>query len=194
MKIAANEPDAQLIERFLVGSVREADVAFAALVMRHRPAVMSLCHRVLGRHADAEDATQETFVALFRNAGRIRHRHCVGAWLYGVAYRIAIRMWVRSARRQAVHDRFGIRAEPERAEDAVALLELRKIVHEEVNHLPEGYRTLVVHSYLEGQSCAELARSLRCPIGTVKGRLWRARGMLRERLLARLGPSVESVA
>jgi RNA polymerase sigma factor (sigma-70 family) len=194
MKMAANEPDEQLIERFLTGSAREADRAFAALVMRHRPAVMSLCRRVLGRHEDAEDAAQETFVALARNAGRIRNRQCVGAWLYGAAYRIAIRMRARSARRQAVHGRAGEVAVPERAEEAATLLEVRQIVHEEVNGLPEGYRTLVVRSYLEGQSCSELARSLCCPIGTVKGRLWRARGMLRERLIARLGPSVEVVA
>jgi RNA polymerase sigma-70 factor (ECF subfamily) len=44
----------------------------------------------------------------------------------------------------------------------------------------------VVQSYVEGKTCAEVAQNLGCPIGTVKGRLWRARGMLRERLIRRV--------
>jgi DNA-directed RNA polymerase specialized sigma24 family protein len=52
----------------------------------------------------------------------------------------------------------------------------------------------VVYSYLEGKSNEEVARSLGCPIGTVKGRLWRARGMLRERLSRRVGGAVEVFA
>ena len=65
---------------------------------------------------------------------------------------------------------------------------------DEVHHLPENYRTLVVHTYLEGKSNEELARILNLPIGTVKGRLYRARGMLRVRLLSRLGRAVELLA
>jgi RNA polymerase sigma-70 factor (ECF subfamily) len=71
---------------------------------------------------------------------------------------------------------------------------LRQIVHYEVHSLPEDFRTLVVHSYLEGKPLKEMARILDCPIGTVKGRLWRARGILRERLLSRVGRAVEVFA
>ncbi len=60
--------------------------------------------------------------------------------------------------------------------------------------LPEDLRTLVVCSYLEGKSNQELARYLGSPIGTVKGRLWRAREMLRERLSRRVGEAVEVLA
>jgi RNA polymerase sigma factor (sigma-70 family) len=172
--------DEQLIELFLVGAPDDAESAFEALVARHRPAVMAVCRRVLDRIEDAEDAAQATFGALVRNAARIRDRRLLASWLYGVAYRVAIRMKDQSVRRRAAHDRAGERASPRPAEDAAAL-ELRQIVHEEVHHLPEDYRTVVVYSYLEGKSNEEVARILNCPIGTVKGRLYRARGMLRER-------------
>jgi RNA polymerase sigma factor (sigma-70 family) len=162
-------------------------------VTQHRPAVTTVCRRVLNRIEDAEDAAQMTFVALVRNAGRIRNRRVLGSWLCGVAHRVAIRMKDQSVRRRAVHNRAGERVSPRRAEDAAAF-ELRQILHDEVHHLPEDYRTLVVHSYLEGRSNKEVARILNRPIGTVKRRLWRARGLLRERLLRRVDPVVEVLA
>jgi RNA polymerase sigma factor (sigma-70 family) len=184
--------DEQLIELFLVGAPDQAESAFETLVKRHRPAVMRVCRRVL-RTEDAEDAVQVTFVQLVRNAGRIRNRRVLGAWLRDVAFRVAIRMKDQSVRRRAAHDRASTRVSPRRAEDAAAF-ELRQILRDEVHHLPEDYRTVVVHSYLEGRSNEEVARILNRPIGTVKGRLWRARGMLRERLLSRAGRAVEVFA
>jgi RNA polymerase sigma factor (sigma-70 family) len=76
---------------------------------------------------------------------------------------------------------------PSEAENVAAHNELRLILDAELDRLPEGYRALVVHYYLEGRSNAEVARLMGCPVGTVKGRLWRARGMLRERLLSHGG-------
>jgi RNA polymerase sigma factor (sigma-70 family) len=184
--------DEQLLGLFLFGAPDEAESAFETLVTRHRPAVMTVCRRVL-RIADAEDAAQVTFVTLFRNAGRIRNRRVLRSWLRGVAYRVAIRMKDQSRRRHELVSRAGGRVSTGRAEDAAAF-ELRQIVHDEVHHLPEDYRTLVVHSYLEGKSNEEVARILNRPIGTVKGRLYRARGMLRVRLLSRVGRAVEVLA
>ena len=186
--------DEQLIELFLVGAPDEAESAFEALVTRHRPAVMTVCRRILDRIEDAEDAAQATFLTLVRNAGRIRNRRVLGPWLDGVAYRVATRMKAQSDRRRAVHDRAGERVPPRRGRGYCRLGELRQILHDEVHHLPEDYRTLVVHSYLEGRSNEEVARILNRPIGTVKGRLYRARGMLRERLLSRVGRAVEVLA
>jgi RNA polymerase sigma factor (sigma-70 family) len=176
--------DEELIELFLAGCRREAEEAFEAIVLRHGPAVMRVCRRILEREG-AEDAAQATYVALFRNAGRIRHRRALGSWLCGVAYRISIRMRAESARRRAVHSRAGEGRPPMPAEDAAALGELREILRDEVDCLPGALRTLVVRSYLEGWSNSEVARSLGCSIGTVKGQLWRARGILRARLSSR---------
>jgi RNA polymerase sigma factor (sigma-70 family) len=186
--------DEQLIGLFLAGASDDAESAFEALVRRHRPAVMTVCRRVLNRCEDAEDAAQATFVAFIRNAGKIRNRRMLASWLYGVAYRIAYRMNAQSRRRRELHSRAGGRVSPMRADDAAAFRELRQLLQDEVDQLPEDFRTLVVYSYLEGRSNEEVARSLGCPIGTVKGRLWRARGMLRERLSRRVGGGFEVFA
>ena len=186
--------DEQLIELFLAGAPDEAQSAFETLVTRHRPAVMTICRRILDRPEDVEDAVQATFAALVRNAGKIRDRRMLGPWLYGVAYRIASRMKAQSVRRRELHSRADDRVPPGRAEEAAMFGEIRQILHDEIEQLPEELRILVVHSYLEGKSNQEVARMLNHPIGTVKGRLWRARGMLRERLSRRVGGAVEVFA
>src|SRR5437868_14740244 len=80
--------DAQLLECFLAG---RAEVAFEALVQRHGPMVLGVCRRLLRHEQDAEDAFQSVFLLLLRKGGSIRPRGKVGNWLYGVAFRIALK-------------------------------------------------------------------------------------------------------
>src|SRR5688572_8310954 len=76
------ETDAGLLSRY----VRERQgEAFALLVQRHGPLVLGVCRRALGPTPDADDAFQATFLALARNAGRVRD--CLPGWLYRVAVR-----------------------------------------------------------------------------------------------------------
>src|SRR5579872_7500273 len=80
--------DGQLLEAFVA---RREEAAFEALVRRHGPMVLGVCRRALRNEHDAEDAFQATFLVLVRKAPSIRPRDLVGHWLYGVAYRTAIR-------------------------------------------------------------------------------------------------------
>lgn len=174
--------DEELLQRFLQSGDGLAQEAFAALMRRHGPMVLGVCRHILGRHQDAEDAFQATFLVLARKAGSIRARNVLGRWLYEVAYRTAVRARVSAMRRQA-HERQGAQMTVVATEDqGNAWEELRPVLHEELRRLPEKYRTPVVLCYLEGKTNEEAAKLLQWPVGTVKGRLSRARDMLRSRL------------
>jgi RNA polymerase sigma factor (sigma-70 family) len=174
-------PDRQLLQRFVA---RREETAFSELVRRHGPMVLGVCRSVLGNHQDAEDACQATFLVLARKAGSIRKAGSLASWLHGVAYRLASRAKVSSARRQAHERRAGDRPPPGPM-DELTWRELRHVLHEELGRLPETYRLPLVLCYLEGQTQEEAARQLGWTAGAVKGRLDRGRDLLRRRLTRR---------
>ena len=173
--------DADLLGRYLSG--RDED-AFAALVRRHGPLVWGVCRRVLGNHADAEDAFQAAFVVLARQAGRISTRASVAGWLHGVALRVAQKALVRAAR-QRKRDRGAGPVPNLDPLNEVDWADVRPVLDEELDRLGDRYRAPVALCLIEGKSHEEAARALGCPPGTVSGRLARAKEILRRRLARR---------
>jgi RNA polymerase sigma factor (sigma-70 family) len=181
-----SEPtDEQLIEQFLAAEQEQSQRAFARIVTRHGPSVMRICRQVLKQEQDAEDVVQATFLTLSRRAAEIRDRRMLRSWLREVAFRKALRLRAQVVRRSALAARPGKDVALGAAESHATQNELRLILHSELDRLPDKLRTLVIHCYLEERSNVEVAQILGFPVGTVKGRLWRARGILRERLLRR---------
>jgi RNA polymerase sigma factor (sigma-70 family) len=177
--------DGQLLEEFLSRRDEGAEAAFAALVALHGPMVWNICQSVLPDSHAAEDAFQATFLVLVRKADSIRHRDALGAWLYGVARRVALRAKTSAAvRRQHERQVPEMKGTPTPNLDPSRREQL-EVLHEEVDRLPEKYRVAVVLCHLEGRTHAEAARLLKCPIGTVSIRVARARELLRDRLSRR---------
>jgi RNA polymerase sigma factor (sigma-70 family) len=188
--------DAVLIARFSERRDDVAEAAFRVLVERHGPMVVRVCRQVIGDGHAAEEAAQAVFLVLARKAGSIRVGTTVAPWLYGVARRVAARANVRSAARIAREERAARAAATERVEDDPARAPRAgdwEAIHQELDRLPERYRRPVVLCYLEGQTYEEAARTIGCPVGTVRVRLSRARDRLRDRL-ARRGFGPERVA
>jgi RNA polymerase sigma factor (sigma-70 family) len=176
--------DGQLLERFTTGSREAAEPAFTALVERHGPMVLRVCQGALGDAHDAQDAFQATFLVLVRRAGTVRNHQAIGSWLHGVALRVATKAKVEAARRRT-HERRGA----ERAATSIGSEadpeDLRSVLDAEVGRLPEKYRAPIVLCYLEGLTHEQAAERLGWPVGTVRGRLARARDVLRARLTRR---------
>lgn len=180
VQTVATDSDPQCLERFIADGDQSA---FATLTSRHGPMVFSVCRRVLRNQHDAEDAFQATFLVLARKANSVRKRDSLASWLYGVAYRTACKASAGIVRRRVRESQLPTPAH--QAGSDVAWNELRAILDEELNQLPEKYRAPLILCYLEGRTNEEAAEQLGWTKGTVSGRLARARDQLRQRLTRR---------
>jgi RNA polymerase sigma factor (sigma-70 family) len=173
--------DAELLARWVTA---RDEAAFEVLLWRHGPMVLSVCRRLLSCPHAADDAFQATFLALVRKAGSINKREAVSSWLYKVAYRAALRAGGRGG--QAItNDPRRLPAVAVEPGDELIWRDLRPVLDEEVERLPERYRAPVILCYFQGKTNEEAAREIGCPTGTILSRLARARERLRVRLTRR---------
>lgn len=162
--------DAELLTRF----THTADHgAFELLVRRHAAAVWAACRGILQNDADADDAAQVTFFTLARHARKVKAGATLGGWLHRVAVHAALKLRAKRRPTLALPNVPGSFTE---ADDSAAVL------HEELARLPAAYREVLVAVDLEGYSHTDAAKVLGWPVGTVSGRLVRARAELKERL------------
>jgi RNA polymerase sigma factor (sigma-70 family) len=183
-RIAARElpqTDAQLLGSF----VRHRDpAAFEALVRRHGPMVYGVCRRVVGHAPDADDAFQAAFVVLARRAGSVRPREKLADFLFGVAYRTALKAKAKLARRRTREKQVDampdVAARPSDTWD-----DLQPVIDQELAALPDTLRLPVLLCDLEGRTQREAAAHLKLPPATLATRLASARRKLAERLSAR---------
>jgi RNA polymerase sigma factor (sigma-70 family) len=176
--------DGQLLDRFL--ERRDAS-AFEAIVERYGPLVWGVCRRILRDHHDAEDAFQATFLVLARKAASVMPREKLGNWLYGVAFQTAMKARATRAKRRVRERPACEMTEPEPVPDEHAD-ELLSRLDREVARLPEKYRLPIILCELEGKTHRQAAEQLGWPVGTVSGRLSRARALLASRLSRRDTP------
>jgi RNA polymerase sigma factor (sigma-70 family) len=152
--------------------------------------VLAVCHRVVRDGYAAEDAFQATFLVLARKAASLTQPELLGNWLYGVAYRTAMKTRREAAKRRA-HEAQAVRAKEVGPSEEIDGHDLCAVVDEEINRLPERYRVPVALCYLQGQTNAEAAKRLGCSRGTIATLLARARDKLRRRFTQRgIGLSV----
>jgi RNA polymerase sigma factor (sigma-70 family) len=172
--------DRQLLDHY----VQDRDeAAFTALVNRHGAMVLNVCRRVLHNHSDAEDACQATFLVLARKAHAIRKKDSVASWLHGVAFRAA-----NNLRREIAHrvrrEKNAITPRTDASSD-ITWREMRTILDDEIQKLPEELNAPVLLCCLEGKTHNEGAQQLGWSLTTFRGRLERARDLLRKRLTRR---------
>jgi RNA polymerase sigma factor (sigma-70 family) len=124
------------------------EAAFEAIVRRHGPMVFGVCRRLLRHAQDAGDCFQAAFLVLARRAGSFRSGS-LAAWLFGVAYRVALRGRCSAARRRERERQVGEMPQPEVA--PAEPQDWRPLLDEELNALPGKYRAAVVLCDLEGR-------------------------------------------
>jgi RNA polymerase sigma-70 factor (ECF subfamily) len=179
--------EAEAIERAKQGDAE----SFEFLYSLHKRRVYSLCLRMTGNTASAEDLTQEAFLQLFRKIGTFRGESAFSTWLHRMAVNVVL-MQLRKKGLPVVPidettegDEEGtVRKEPggpdERLAGSIDRLQLERAVDD----LPPGYRTIFVLHDVEGYEHNEIAELVGCSIGNSKSQLHKARIKLRELLRA----------
>jgi RNA polymerase sigma factor (sigma-70 family) len=173
--------DGELLGRFLEDREHSGEAAFEVLVHRHGPMVLGICRRTLRDSQDSEDAFQATFLILATKARSIRNRESLGSWLLGVAFKVSARARGQSARRQRLDSRL---ARPEFVPESPSPWDFDEVsrLNREVEQLPGRLREAVVLCYWQGLTYEEAATLLGVTEATIRGRLARARDLLRVRL------------
>ncbi len=175
--------EAQLLARFVQ---TKDEAAFEAIVHRFGPMVMGVCRQSLSDSHSVDDAFQSTFLVLVRRAHTIRDTALLGNWLYGVAVKVAKRARADSRKRRE-REKWGIAAMTDPGGDVHEKVDadLGPLLHEELSRLPQKYRQPMVLCFLNGHTHEQAAELLGWPVGTVKGRVARAKDLLRQRLSRR---------
>jgi RNA polymerase sigma factor (sigma-70 family) len=172
--------DEHLLRRF---SCERDERAFSVLLRRHGPMVLGVCRRVLGDGDTAEDAFQATFLVLVQRSSQV-DRDNLGPWLYGIARRIALKARVTAMRRRK-HERQVASTKTAVVDPTEPADDVRAVLDEEIAHLPQKLRTVVIACDLQGLSRRAAAARLGCPESTLSSRLSSARNQLAQRLSAR---------
>lgn len=178
--------DEIIVERALTGDAE----AFGEIVRRWERRIFALTYGMLGREEDAREATQDTFLAAFRNLRGFRGEAKVSSWLH----RIAVNQCISRQRRSKVRSESALDDEEQRDASSFAtplsfsparVAEGRQTtvaVRRAINSLPLELRQVVVMKEFEELTFREIADALGLPLSTVKSRLYTALKQLQMRL------------
>jgi len=180
----AEQDDLQLVTASKSGD----QDAFAQLVQRYQRRVFNLVYRMLQQYEEANEITQETFLAAWQGLPAFRGDARFSTWLHRIAYNCCLKQLEQHKRDKALQ--VALQAEQalkgaDRDRPADAELEAhdrQALIREHISHLPAKYRIVLILRHLQDMTYEEMAEILTMPIGTIKTHLFRARNLLKERL------------
>jgi len=171
--------EVELLERVARGDKN----AFAELYKTYYPRLFGYLLRMTGRPDVAEEVLDDVMVVVWRKAPQFESRSRVATWIFGIAYRQALRTFRRRGKRLAETDldseRLVSNESPERDFDR---RQRARRLRRALRALPPEQRAVVELTYDHGLSYGEIAKIVGCPVGTVKTRMFHARRKLRRRL------------
>ena len=161
---------------------------FEELYSKHYRRVYSICLRMTGNPAEAEDLTQEVFIQLSRKLGSFRGEAAFTTWLHRLTVnQVLMHFRKRSVKSELTTDdgEMPDSVDPETINPEAMPIIDRIALENAITQLPPGYRTVFVLHDVEGYEHEEIARMLGCSSGTSKSQLHKARLKLRKLLQQR---------
>ncbi|HEX4209695.1 MAG TPA: sigma-70 family RNA polymerase sigma factor [Candidatus Binataceae bacterium] len=173
---SARESDSELLIAIAAGNRH----ALEALYVGYQRRLARFLSRFTQRHENIEEIINDTFMVVWRNAIDFRYASQVSSWIFGIAYRTALK----SLRRQEHHSAARSFAESqEQTVDPVLEIEVQDWVMHGFTRLSDEQRLTLELAYHMGHSLMEIADITGAPIGTVKARMFHARQRLRQHLI-----------
>ncbi|KPJ59366.1 MAG: hypothetical protein AMJ46_11565 [Latescibacteria bacterium DG_63] len=181
--------DRDLVE----GALRGDQGAFERLLNRYKRLVVHIVHRMIANESDAEDAYQEVFMKVYEALPRFRLEAKLSTWIGKIAYNTCINHL--NKKRELLFDDLlpddrpvdSLLKNHSRPDNQVEGADLAKRVEAEIKIMPVQFRTILTLYHLESMSYREIGEVINLPEGTVKSYLFRARKLLKHRLLAKYG-------
>ncbi len=182
--MAFDPEDSALVERCLGGD----NAAFDKLISRYKRQVFSVIYRMVRNPTDAEDLAQDTFIKTYRALSGYDPSYPFITWLFKIAHNTAIDH-LRANKAQVLSlDNEESPLEDECSDqklmDSVDSLSDKTLIDKALASLPPSYREILSLRHQQEFSYAEIAEVLGIPEGTVKIRLFRARNLMKEKMLA----------
>jgi len=174
--------DHELVARIRAGEQR----AFVELIDRYKARIYHTTLRILGNREDAEEAGQDTFVRAYRGLENFREDATFSTWIYRVCVNTCLNKLESRKRFKAQDiDSTPIEELPftESPEADFADEDLQTRVFSSMEKLPAKYRTVLVLYHIQHLAYQEIAEIMQMPMGSIKTHLFRARALLRERVL-----------
>ena len=183
----------QFTDTELVARVQRGDKkAFDLLVKKYQHRLMALISRYIRDRAEVADVAQEAFIKAYRALPNFRGDSQFYTWLYRIGINTAKNFLAAQGRRLQTVDIDGL--DPEQIVDLAGptdnatperlllTAELKRVIDEVLDELPDELRTALQLREFEGLSYEEIAEVMDCPIGTVRSRIFRAREAVDKRI------------
>lgn len=179
---AASKSPAERLEIARLNAVAAQDHdAFDELYRQYYPRLMDFLARLVGHAGLAEEVINDTMYVVWSRADSFAGRSRVSTWIFGIAYKQAIKRLERErrARLNRLPEGWEARAENVHVDSEVSTLQLRDLLDKALGRLSPRHRSVVELTYQFGYSYTEIAEILGCPVNTVKTRMFHARAKLR---------------
>jgi RNA polymerase sigma-70 factor, ECF subfamily len=182
---SANLSDQSLVRHAQSGERQ----AFDRLVLKYRSRIVKLAMRYTRNRADAEDATQETFIKAYRGLPHFRSDSAFYTWLYRIASNCA-RNLLKARRRDSFKNVIDLSdfhhavRHPTRLwdlatpEELALTADIREMANVTLEGLSEEQRTVITMREIDGFSYQQIASAMSIPLGTVRSRVFRARNII----------------
>lgn len=176
---------------YLAGKAAAGDAeAFETLIIKYEKTIFNIALRMMKSHEDAKDVAQNVLIKIYNNLSNFKGDSLFSTWIYRITVNTCIDEIRKNKRKSEISmddEDTGLgRVISDTAvnpEQSVIHSESYNAIIETINELPEEYRAVITLRDIQGFAYSDIADITECSLGTVKSRISRARGKLKELLL-----------